>query len=310
MKNELVVKDNILINASYNLELTEQRLILLAIVEARESQAKLTSDTVVQISAQEYAKTFYTTNEAAYAALKSAVNNLFERKFSYKEYRGDQNKEFIVKSRWVSKIAYADNLGVLEVTFASDVVPLIIRLEKHFTSYQLKQVSQLSSKYAIRLYEILISWREVGKTPVITIQDFRNKIGLENSEYLRMDNLKRIVIEPAIKQINKYTDIYVEYEQFKSGRSIVGLQFRFKLKDFKMLNSIIDKEPEKQIKLTEKQILLFANKLAYDDAFASKHAEVGEEYTDLEKRLIKKLSDNEFIKKYSKDLERVGLNFK
>ncbi|MBF7694248.1 replication initiation protein, partial [Acinetobacter sp. FNA3] len=37
MKNELVVKDNILINASYNLELTEQRLILLAIVNGRES---------------------------------------------------------------------------------------------------------------------------------------------------------------------------------------------------------------------------------------------------------------------------------
>ena len=36
MKNT-VVKDNALINASYNLDLAEQRLILLAIVEARES---------------------------------------------------------------------------------------------------------------------------------------------------------------------------------------------------------------------------------------------------------------------------------
>ena len=32
--SELVVKDNALINASYNLDLTEQQLILLAIVEA------------------------------------------------------------------------------------------------------------------------------------------------------------------------------------------------------------------------------------------------------------------------------------
>ncbi|MEK5760596.1 RepB family plasmid replication initiator protein, partial [Acinetobacter variabilis] len=37
MRTELVVKDNALINASYNLDLVEQRLILLAIVEARES---------------------------------------------------------------------------------------------------------------------------------------------------------------------------------------------------------------------------------------------------------------------------------
>ncbi|MED7999858.1 RepB family plasmid replication initiator protein, partial [Acinetobacter baumannii] len=37
MKKELVVKDNALINASYNLDLSEQRLILLAILEARQS---------------------------------------------------------------------------------------------------------------------------------------------------------------------------------------------------------------------------------------------------------------------------------
>ena len=38
MKNELVVKDNALINASYNLEVTEQRLILLAIINARKQE--------------------------------------------------------------------------------------------------------------------------------------------------------------------------------------------------------------------------------------------------------------------------------
>ena len=34
---DLIVKDNALMNASYNLDLVEQRLILLAILEARES---------------------------------------------------------------------------------------------------------------------------------------------------------------------------------------------------------------------------------------------------------------------------------
>ncbi|CVH84897.1 hypothetical protein AMPH_60537 [Acinetobacter baumannii] len=34
---DLIVKDNALINASYNLDLVEQRLILLSIIEARES---------------------------------------------------------------------------------------------------------------------------------------------------------------------------------------------------------------------------------------------------------------------------------
>ena len=39
--SKLVVKDNALMNASYNLDLVEQRLILLAIIEARESGREL-----------------------------------------------------------------------------------------------------------------------------------------------------------------------------------------------------------------------------------------------------------------------------
>jgi hypothetical protein len=39
--SELIVKDNALINASYNLDTVEQRLILLAILQARETKTGL-----------------------------------------------------------------------------------------------------------------------------------------------------------------------------------------------------------------------------------------------------------------------------
>ena len=85
MKNDLVVKDNALINASYNLEVTEQRLILLSIIRARETGQGISSDSKLEIHASDYASRFDVTKEAAYNALKNAVNNLFERKFSFKE---------------------------------------------------------------------------------------------------------------------------------------------------------------------------------------------------------------------------------
>lgn len=227
MGTDLVVKDNILIGASYNLEVTEQRLILLSIVRARETGQGITSDSKLEIKASDYAHHFNVTKEAAYSALKNAVNNLFERKFSFKEMHEGTDKEIVVKSRWVSRIAYVDDLAVLQITFAPDVVPLITRLEKHFTSYQLKQVSQITSKYGIRLYELLIAWRAVGKTPILELDDFRYKLGLENGEYQKMVNFKSRVLEPAIQQINQFSDISVSYEQHKHGRSIVGFSFKF-----------------------------------------------------------------------------------
>jgi hypothetical protein len=57
MKNT-VVKDNALINASYNLDLAEQRLILLAIVEARESGKGINTNDPLVVHAESYAHQF------------------------------------------------------------------------------------------------------------------------------------------------------------------------------------------------------------------------------------------------------------
>ncbi len=310
MKSDLVVKDNVLINASYNLEVTEQRLILLSIIRARETGQGITADSRLQIHASDYANRFDVTKEAAYDALKNAVNNLFERKFSYKEYT-DNNKEIVVKSRWVSQIAYIEDSAVLEVIFAPAVVPFITRLEKHFTSYQMKQVAQVTSKYGIRLYELLIQWREIGKTPVLEINDFRFKLGIEDTEYKNMSDLKRRVIDPAIKQINEFTDITVTYEQKKSGRTITGFEFKFKLKNQPPKEKKISKDQntiDMFTNMTPKQVLLFANKLAHDDQFGGRVGEVGESREDLERRLADLLVDPRNQQKWADDLKRLGFN--
>ena len=77
MKNSLVVKDNALINASYNLELTEQRLIMLAIINARESGQGITADSKLEIHASDYAKLFNVSADASYKALREAVNKYY-----------------------------------------------------------------------------------------------------------------------------------------------------------------------------------------------------------------------------------------
>ena len=306
MKNDLVVKDNALINASYNLEVTEQRLILLSIIRARETGQGISSDSKLEIHASDYASRFDVTKEAAYNALKNAVNNLFERKFSFKEIHKDTNKEIVVKSRWVSRIAYVDDLATLEVTFAPDVVPLITRLEKHFTSYQLKQVAQLTSKYAIRLYEFLIAWRDVGKTPVISLSEFREKLGLDINEYQKMVNFKSRVLEPAIKQINELTDIHVKYEQYKTGRSISGLSFIFKHKKIDSIPS--ERDPNTVdlfTQMTDAQRHMFANKLS-ELPEMGRYSQGTESYPQFAVRIAEMLQDSEKIKELAPYLKKVG----
>ncbi|MEK5760374.1 RepB family plasmid replication initiator protein, partial [Acinetobacter variabilis] len=114
------------------------------------------------------------------------------------------------KSRWVSEVAYIDNEAVVRLIFAPAIVPLITRLEEQFTKYEIQQISNLTSAYAVRLYEILIAWRSTGKTPLITLSDFRQKIGVLETEYKRMYDFKKYVLDIALKQVNEHTDINVK----------------------------------------------------------------------------------------------------
>ena len=123
-----------------------------------------------------------------------------------------------------------DDTATVEIIFAPAVVPLITRLEEQFTQYDIEQISELSSAYAVRLYELLICWRSTGKTPIIDLTEFRKRLGVLDTEYTRTDNLKMRVIELGLKQINEHTDITASYEQHKKGRTITGFSFKFKQK--------------------------------------------------------------------------------
>ena len=311
MKNELVVKDTVLINASYNLEVTEQRLILLAIINARETGKGITADCKLEITATDYASRFDVSNSGAYKALKNAVLNLFDRQFSFKEVDKKGNIG-TVKSRWVSRIKYIDDSATLEITFAPDVVPLITRLEQHFTSYQLKQVTQLTGKYAIRLYELLIAWREVGKVPQIELSEFRSKIGVEANEYTAMNDFKKRVLEPSIKQINEHTDIIVTYEQHKKGRIISGFSFKFKSKPQAKIEKTINPKrdpntPDFFIKMTDPQRHLFANKMS-EMPEMSKYSQGTESYQQFAVRIAEMLLQPQKFRELNPILEKAGFS--
>lgn len=264
-----MVKDNALINASYNLELIEQRLILLAVVQARKSGKSLTKQDKVTINVADYAQEFgIVPSGSLYQNLKNACDVLFERQFSYSELIGDEIK--YTKSRWVHKVSYIPTSAIIELHFTDDVLQFITALERHFTSYDLEQVADLKSKYSVRLYEILIAWRSQGKTPMITIDDIRGRLGLEENEYKTMEAFKRRVIDLAINEISEKTDITATYEQHKSGRKIIGFTFNFKPKT-KAKKQIIETRDNQTIdmlapiKMTDKQRSFFASKLAHDE---------------------------------------------
>lgn len=225
-KKDLITQDNALINASYTLDLIEKRLILLAIARSRKTGKGITSNDHLEIYASDYAESFNVERQASYMALKSATESLFSRYFTY-ESLTEKGHLAVHKSRWTADIAYVENESKVKIVFAPSVVPFITDLEKRFTSYFLGDISSLTSVYAVRLYELIISWRSTRKTPIFEREELRNKLGIKENEYQRMFDFKKRVLDVATSQINDHTNIFIKVDQHKKGRSIYGFSFSF-----------------------------------------------------------------------------------
>jgi plasmid replication initiation protein len=230
---DLVVKDNALIEASYRLSLTEQRLILCAIVEARESQRGLRGDTFATITAKQFVAFFPDASlDSAYHMLKDACDSLMRRQVTFGGIDEATGNPCIDKVQWVSRARYVPRSALVRLRFSEEMAPLITRLEKEFTFYRLELVSKLTSVYAIRIYELLLQYRDIGKRS-FDLADLKRILGLDPSEYsgrTGVSDFKKRVVDIAMKQINEHTDIRVDYQNIKDGRSVVGLLFTIKMK--------------------------------------------------------------------------------
>lgn len=225
----LIVKSNAFVGASYGLGVVEQRLILLAILKARETDS--VSEAIgktLTIHASDYMAHFNVDRATAYESLENAVNGLYESEYQYIEIHPNGKRE-THRERFVSGVAYSEGLGSVKLKFTPETIPLIVGLSENFTKYEIEQVSKLSSQYALRLYELLAQWRSKGKV-TLALAELRFKFGLLDDEYPRMDNFKRWVLNHAVNEISKNTDLTVSYEQHKQGRVITGFTFTIKIK--------------------------------------------------------------------------------
>lgn len=305
---DLVVKSNKLVQALQTLTLSETRLLQLAIVDARETGQGLSSDEPLELNATRYAKAFNVSPDAAYLALIEAEDSLFKRQFTITNEDGS-----LTKSRWIQDANYRKGEGRILITLTRVVIEHVTKIdgfEQYFTSYHLRKTSDFKSVYAVRLYELLMQWKSIGKTPLFELNKFRSQLGIGVNEYTRMEAFKRRVLDIAIDQINEFSDINIKYEQHKKGRSISGFSFSFKQK--KSANQQIESKRDPNTldifsKMTSAQRHFFANKLA-ELPEMSKYSQGTESYQQFAVRIAEMLQDQERFKELYPYLRNLGFN--
>jgi plasmid replication initiation protein len=243
-----VRKSNKLIEARYRLTLGEQRLILHLCSLIHSSDEDFKS---YDIRVKDFAKMFgLEKRNNIYKAVENAAKELAGKRLDISR----DGKEIYVS--WLSYVEYVEGSGIVKVEFHKSLKPYLLKLQEYgnFTKYQINHVVNFKSQYSIRLYELLkqkaFTATEKKFSRCFEIGNFRSTLGIAVNEYYAFDNLRRKVIEPAVKEVSANTDLEITDVHYgKTGRKVTDITFDVEIRqadEIQALQLEMEEEPPKE----------------------------------------------------------------
>ena len=177
------------------------------------------------------------TSGGNYAAIKQAIKEIADKSIWVTLEDGRQTL-----LRWIEKPYIDKNSGIVKIRFDNDMKPYLLKLQNNYTQYELMWTIQFKSKYSIRLYELIksIHYNELQSYErVFALEDLKTALGAENA-YKEWKNFKARVLEPAVQEINKYSDKMVEYSPIAQGKTINRVWIRVERKE--LIDALQDKK--------------------------------------------------------------------
>ena len=213
----LVVKSNDLIQKSrYDLSAQESKLILYLISKIQPDDTDFQSYTFDLKDLCSVCGITY--NGKNYRDFKEAIQPLSDRSF----WIETDSKDMLC--RWVSDCVIDKGETTVTVRLDYKLKPYLLQLRENFTSYQLENILVMKSKYASRLYELLLSYAYKGRYKA-ELPELREILGIAPEQYKVYNNLKVRVLDVAVKEINTFTDLNVSFSLIRAGHRAAAIEF-------------------------------------------------------------------------------------
>lgn len=221
-----VWQSNRLVEAGQALTLSEKRLVIAA-AALHDPRKPLPPRGTVTVRAEEFAEVFGIEGGHVYEALEEASRRLYNR--SIRTISDSKGKSIERDVRWVWMAEYKKGEGTVTLGFSPALMPYLTILRTEFTRFKLKYVGKLGSFYGVRIYELCAQYRKAGRR-TLTMEQLRETLNL-GDKYTNVRDLRRRVLDPAVEDINRYTDLRVVMTPTMKGRKVTGFHFDIALNE-------------------------------------------------------------------------------
>lgn len=132
-----------------------------------------------------------------------------------------------VITSWFNDAVIDEATQTIKISFSKYLIPYLYHLQTFYTLFLLEHTLPMKSKYGIRLYEFICSVRNKGFKQRYSLDEIKTRLGCEN-DYNKFVDFRIWAIEPALDDINTFTDMEVKVEYIKTGRKVSHIEFTIK----------------------------------------------------------------------------------
>lgn len=205
-----------LLEAKYKLDIVEQKLVEQIIMNLKPDKRL-----EVELDFVNLQEVLALSSDKAPQKLKDAGRHLLSRVLSIKA----ENKT-ILQTHWIETISYQEQKIVFRIT--RQMKPFFLQLQNIYAYLNIPEIMKMKSQYSGCIYIILKYYYEINKGTEIrfTLQELTELLGCSYKKYF---DLKKNVLEMLEKDINKNTDMTINYLPEKIGRRVEYIIFKFKI---------------------------------------------------------------------------------
>lgn len=228
----IVAKSNKLVQQSkINLSICEQRIVNYMISKIMANDKEFT---FIEFDYNDFCR-LCNIKSTNFSYIRQLVKNFYDK--SWQVYDGTH----YVPVKWIDDYKINTNEILLKFHHRMEEFLLNLKERGNYTQTELLTYLNFKNRYSPILYDycrsfVNLTFKNKEKTieRVLTLTELRDKLGLNETEnknkYPYFKDFRVRVLEPCVNEINKYTDINIEYEPIKKSRKVDSIKLTIQIR--------------------------------------------------------------------------------
>ena len=214
-KKEILMKNNNLIRAKYNLKVVENKVFQFILFNLQ----KQNKDTLVaNIKLNEFSSIIKKRNNRTVKAISDMLEELRVGSIQIK------NDKKWLRYGFINGATYDEELREFKIKADAEIYRLLFNYLKGYTPVNLDIFFSFKSYYTQRFYELLRLWSNSKHTITYSLEELKELLILKDKYSLYKDFKKRVLIV-SINELNKKGMMEINFNEIKIGKKVTAIEF-------------------------------------------------------------------------------------